>query len=149
MSCNAPWVENGKILSSSIIPENELPVFNSVWFRFAGHGELLNATHFINLCNIAKKNPRTHFVLWSKRCRIVRENLSHVPNNLRLIYSNPKLDCVVKNPPKGFHKVFNVVTKDSYKSNCAGKSCWQCGICYDATNDTTCIVERLRTRYKA
>lgn len=145
-NCGPSWSENGRILSDSIIPYDELPVVNNIWFRFSGHGELHNKNHFVNLCNIARKNPRTQFVLWTKRTDIVRDNLDNKPSNLRLIYSNPQINHVLKKAPKGFDKVFNVIDDSSkHPSNCAGKSCWECGICYDKGNETVCVVEKLRT----
>ena len=143
-NCGPVWSQNGKILSESIIPDDQLPVINSVWFRFSGHGELLNSTHFLNLCKIATHNHRTQFVLWTKRKDIVRKHIQEVPSNMRLIYSNPRLNNVMKHAPDGFDKVFNVVSKDSYKSNCHGKACWQCGLCYDANSTTECLIEQLK-----
>ena len=144
-NCAPSWSENGKILSSSIIPVEELPEVNSHWFRFSGHGELINSNHFINLCNIAKKNPRNTFALWTKRTDFVRKNYSHVPSNMILIYSNPQINHVLKTPPKGFHRVFNVTDEtSSHPSNCKGKKCWECGLCYDKNSKETCLVERLR-----
>jgi hypothetical protein len=140
--CGPVWSENGKVLSNRILTEEELPILNVIWLRFSGHGELINKVHFLNLCAIARVNPRVKCVLWTKRSRIVRENIDMVPSNLTLIYSNPRVDHVMKLPPKGFDRVFNVVSKDSYKSNCAGLKCWDCGKCYDS--DTICLIERLR-----
>ena len=144
-NCGPTWSSNGQVLSSGIIPDDQLPTINSIWFRFAGHGELINQNHFINLCNIARKNPRTMFVLWTKRLKIVRENQSQIPSNMRLIYSNPRINNVLKKAPEGFDKVFNVIDdKSKHASNCAGKACWECGICYDPTNHTQCVIEKLR-----
>ena len=145
-NCGPAWSANGKVLSESIIPNADLPTINSIWFRYSGHGELINSNHFVNLCNIARKNPRTTFVLWTKRTDIVRKNRDAVPSNMRLIYSNPRVNNVLKNAPEGFDKVFNVIDdKSKHASNCAGKACWDCGICYDPDNKTQCVIEKLRT----
>ena len=143
-NCGPSWSQNGKILSESIIPDDQLPTVNAVWFRFSGHGELMNGTHLINLCNIAAKNPRTQFVLWTKRSDFIRKYRGYVPENMTLIYSNPRINNVMKTPPEGFDRVFNVVSKDHYKSNCAGLKCWTCGLCYDPESKITCIVEKLK-----
>lgn len=145
-NCGPAWSMNGKILSESILSDDSLPTINSVWFRFSGHGELINRNHFVNLCNIARKNPRTHFVLWSKRTDLVRKNIDMIPPNMRLIYSNPRINNVLSTAPKGFDKVFNVIDdKSKHASNCAGKACWECGICYKPENTTVCVIEKLRT----
>jgi hypothetical protein len=138
------WSENGKILSASILDDAQVPVINTIWFRFSGHGELINSNHFLNLCKIATKNSRTQFVLWTKRLDIVRKHRHEVPSNMTLIYSNPRINNVLKTAPEGFHRVFNVVSKDSYKTNCAGKKCWTCGICYDPNSKEVCIIEKLK-----
>lgn len=143
-NCGPAWSKNGKVLSESILPDDQLPVINSIWFRFSGHGELMNGNHLINLCNIAAKNKRTRFVLWTKRTDLVRKYRHYVPENMTLIYSNPRINNVLKNPPEGFDRVFNVVSKDHYKSNCAGRKCWECGLCYDPDSGVKCLIEKLK-----
>lgn len=143
-NCAPAWSENGKVLSQSIIEDNDIPLINSIWFRFSGHGELINSNHFLNLCKIAKFNKRTQFVLWTKRKDIVAKHQTEVPENMRLIYSNPRVNNVMKKAPQGFNKVFNVVNKDSYKINCGAKKCWECGICYDPENKTESVIEKLK-----
>ena len=134
------WQRNSDLLKD-LIPLNELPLVNSVFFRFNAHGELINSQHFINLCNIAKKNPRTTFALWTKRSQIVQKNLQHVPKNLILIYSRSKIDCRDKRIPKGFHKVFNVVSRGEH--NCGARSCWTCAKCYNF-NKSVVITEKVK-----
>lgn len=142
-NCGPAWSKNLKILSKPL-SDDQIPTINNIWVRFHGHGELTGSTMFLNFCKIAKHNSRTQFVLWTKRCDIVRKHIHEVPKNMTLIYSNPRLNNVLKNPPSGFDRVFNVVSKDHYKSNCAGKNCWECGLCYDPKSTTKCIVEKLR-----
>lgn len=134
------WERNSQILKD-LIPFDELPTINNVFFRFNAHGELINSPHFINLCNIAKKNPRTMFALWTKRSQIVQKNLQHVPKNLILIYSRSKIDCRDKRIPKGFHKVFNVVSRGEH--NCGARSCWTCAKCYNF-NKSVVITEKVK-----
>lgn len=142
-NCGPAWSKNFQILSKPLT-EEQIPSINAVWFRFHGHGELNGSTMFLNFCKIAKKNFRTQFVLWTKRTDIVRKHRHEVPKNMTLIYSNPRLNNVLKNPPAGFDRVFNVVSKDHYNSNCVGKSCYDCGLCYDPNSKEKCIIEKLR-----
>ena len=112
--------------------------------RFNGHGELLNDTHFRNLCAIASHYPRTNFALWTKRVDIVRSNLYCVPKNMILVYSNPKIDRVLTKPPRGFHRVFsNVTDKYTGDANCTGQKCIDCQLCYHF-DTTQVIVEHVK-----
>lgn len=142
--CAPSWNENGRILSEGPLSPGDIPTTNAVFFRFSAHGELLNETHFLNLCTIAKANPRTRFVLWTKRKNIVRRNRAEVPANMGLIWSNPIIDKAIKKAPKGFHKVFNVVSEHSSKVNCGGRKCFDCAKCYDHQDKDQCIIEKLK-----
>ena len=47
--------------------------------------------------------------------------------------------------PRGFHKVFNNVSKDSdTKQNCTGRKCMDCLICYRKDSGTNVIVEAVK-----
>lgn len=134
-NCIPNFEQNSVILSSAIIDFDLLPVINAAFFRFSAHGELINQIHFENLCNIAEKNPYCTFALWTKRVSIVRQyqrrNDVEIPNNLILIFSNPAIDKPLYDVPRGFHKVFNNVSKGSnYQQNCTGKKCIECLTCY-------------------
>jgi len=142
--CAPAWDENGRILSERMLEPNDIPVINTVYFRYSAHGELINEVHFLNLCAIARANPKTRFVLWTKRKDIVNKHRDMVPSNMGLIWSNPVIDKVVKKAPKGFHKVFNVVSKGSNRVNCGGKKCWDCAKCYDIQDKDECIIEKLK-----
>lgn len=142
--CIPAWEGNGKTLSEGPLSSGDIPTTNVVFFRFSAHGELLNDIHFLNLCTISKASPRTRFVLWTKRKDIVRRNRAEVPSNMALIYSNPMIDKVIKKAPKGFHKVFNVVSEHSSKVNCGGRKCFDCAKCYDPQDKDQCIIEKLK-----
>lgn len=128
---------NSEILSSRILERQELPRVNAVAFRFHSTGELINNTHFINFINIALDNPLTRFVLWSKRVDIINKVLkTHtLPDNLKLIYSNPKMNSKDIKPPKHFTKVFTVYSKNTERNdiNCKSK-CKDCMLCYTDNN---------------
>lgn len=141
-SCQPSFQRNSDILSSD--REVDIPKINAAFVRFHGHGELINDTHFLNLCDIAESNSHCTFALWTKRVDIVRPNRHHVPSNMILVYSNPKIDSVLRKPPRGFHRVFNNVTKQ-YRgdANCTGQKCIDCQLCYKF-DTTSVIVEHVK-----
>ena len=146
-NCVARFEENSRLLAEWI-PWDELPVFNSLWIRFHGHGELQNMAHLENFHRIALKNPRTICTLWSKRRDLIREyhrNFTQ-PNNLILIYSNPIVDRIIAQVPNGFDRVFNNVSTDSPLNNCTGRNCIDCLICYAKTGENV-IVEKVKIRH--
>lgn len=130
---------NSKILSTKLIERENInkTFYAGEHIRFSAHGELINDTHFINLCRIAGFYPHATFTLWTKRLDIVNRNMEHVPENMRMIYSN---NCVNPNQlaaqriPEGFVGVFNVYTKEFAKENNINincqRSCAECMRCY-------------------
>lgn len=136
------WDDNAAQLIEHIKDE-DLPVINAAFFRFHSHGELINDQHFKNLCRIARKNIHCIFTLWTKRKRIVQRHRIAVPRNMVLIYSAPKIDTVNPVIPKGFHKVFNVVSKsNNFPRNCFGR-CIDCLLCYSRDGETV-ITEKIK-----
>ena len=108
---------NSDLLSKSIIEWDNLPRIFDLYFRFSSHGELINLNHLENLNNICLKNPKTNFTLWTKRFDLIKKffDKNKKPNNLILIYSNPKLNKPMEKLPKYFDKTFNNIVKLSYK----------------------------------
>jgi len=141
-NCQPSFQRNSDILSSD--RGVDIPKINAAFVRFHGHGELINDTHFLNLCDIAESNGHCTFALWTKRVDIVRPNRHHVPENMILVYSNPKIDRVMRKPPRGFHRVFNNVTK-KYRgdANCTGQKCIDCQLCYKF-DTASVIVEHVK-----
>ena len=140
-SC-VPAFQHNSELMKDLIDWDLLPIINQAYFRFNGHGELINLNHYKNIINIAKKNPHCTFTLWTKRASIVRQ-IADVPVNLILIFSNPRIDKVI-GVPRGFDKVFNNVDKNSgISQNCTGRKCMDCLICYKH-NDTNVIIEAVK-----
>jgi hypothetical protein len=45
-NCQPAWQNNSEILSQALLTARQLPVINERYFRFHGHGELINATHY-------------------------------------------------------------------------------------------------------
>ena len=147
-NCVPAFQHNSEMLSEAELIPAMLPRVNSAYFRFNGHGELINETHLINIMAICEKNPHTSFALWTKRKNIVNGLLRKrsKPDNLILVYSNPKIDCVMTEPPRHFDKVFNNVSKPVYKSieNCTGQKCIECLACYRKDSGINVIVEKVK-----
>lgn len=139
---------NSDSLSRKVLHPDALPVINSAYFRFNSHGELINEINLINYVNIAIKNPHCNFALWSKRFDIVSKYFKNnpKPKNLILVYSNPRINHILKQPPKFFDKTFNNVLEhlEKDKQNCTGQKCKDCLLCYkfDTTNT---IVEKVKS----
>jgi hypothetical protein len=139
---------NSELLSKKIIARKDLPTINALYFRINSFGEIINKKHLINIFNIAKKNPKTNFTLWSKRVKIFTKEMMLIkPNNLQLIYSNPILDNKSEIIPKNFNKIFTVysskyVKDNNIKINCE-KNCMTCLKCYKP-NKIKYIREKLK-----
>lgn len=136
--------KNDTVLSNGIIPTQYLPTFNNLAIRFHSLGELINTTHLHNFLNIAEKNPRVIFTLWSKRKDIINKVFSKriKPSNFILIYSTALMNKISK-LPKYFNKVFSVHSKGSQANiNCHG-ACITCMKCY-SHNETVFINEVLK-----
>jgi len=127
--CVPAWERNSQELSSHILSEQEIPVINSQYCRFNAYGELINATHLLNLIQIAKRNSNTVFALWTKRTNLVNKHYDSIPSNVVLVYSSPKLNKQSR-LPKHFHKVFTVFDYEYNDFNCSGH-CKECLKCYD------------------
>jgi len=141
-NCTDSFERNSAALSE-YIEWDDLPVINDAFFRFSAHGELINENHFDNLIRIARKNPYTTFALWTKRASITRKR-SDIPDNLILVFSNPKKDRVI-GVPRGFDKVFNNVSKGSTApQNCTGQKCIECLACYRKDSGIDTIVEMVK-----
>ena len=134
-NCVPSWQGNSDLLTK---PLEDIPVVEAALCRFHSHGELINALHYENFCLIAKENPWTRFVLFTKRIDLVDPKLA--PDNMALVYSNPRIDDLMLMPPDGFDTVFNVVTKGQH--NCQ-LSCFTCGMCW-MKDKSQCIVEKLK-----
>lgn len=146
-NCQPAFQSNSDVLSEPI-DYDDIPFINAAFYRFHGHGELINMAHMKNFHDIARKNPHCNFGLWTKRRDIIRQyHLEYKqPNNLILIYSNPTVGTI-RQPPVGFDKCFNVVHKDEFveNQNCTGQKCIECLKCYRQGGDSI-IVEAIKKR---
>ena len=147
-SLEKPFEANAEVLKSpDYIPEE---IYHRI-VRLHSFGELHNVTHFRNFVKLAFVNPETTFTLWTKRKNIVQAYIKKggiIPSNLIMIFSNSSLIKQVTKVPKGFDKVFNVVSKATAQAqnitiNCGAKSCLGCMTCY-TDNDTEILYESLK-----
>lgn len=149
-SMESHLIDNGEILSKSVLAGADIPMFNNQVVRFDSFGELINENHLINLVNICKANPYTTFALWTKRKDIVKAVMDKEgkPDNMILIYSSPMLNRAEELPPH-FDKVFTVYESEyalanNTPINCGDKKCINCRKCYNVSDTTTHIHEMLK-----
>lgn len=149
-NCVPKFERNSERLSTEIVPEAYIPMVNAGYIRISAHGELINLTHMRNIVRFAIKNSHANVALWTKRIDIVHQfvaEFGELPENLILIYSNPKIDAVRVKPPKHFHKVFNNVSgkvQGEFEENCTGQKCIECLLCYSKDSGTDIIVEKVK-----
>ena len=131
---------NTKVLTSEIIPKDELPIINACYFRFESFGDLHNTTQLINYFNICKKNPDVKFALWTKNPHIVKEVADQKPKNLQILVSSLMLNTPVDISKMPYiDKVFTVYDKETIKKkginiNCGARNCLACHKCYKKGN---------------
>lgn len=150
-SMEKPMVENQRILTSSILPMEKLPIINNIYFRFESFGDLNNATQAINYFRICYKNPRVKFALWTKNPDFIAEAISkgyEKPSNLNIVLSSLFINKERKNPFPFVDKVFTVydrqhIEENNTEINCGARNCFSCGLCYEK-NNITVINEKLK-----
>lgn len=143
---------NTEELTTRIIPAEELPLINALYFRFEAFGDLNNDIQVINYFNICKKNPGVHFALWTKNPWFIYEAIkagNKKPKNLVIILSSPFINKVVEISDKYdfIDKVFTVYDKETSKTvniNCGSRKCLECGRCYKKTRQVEYINEILK-----
>lgn len=146
---------NSALLKHCILPVEILPALNCLYFRFESFGDLDNVNQAINYINIARKNPKTTFAIWTKNPVIMKRALKITgkPENLIIIYSslfkNRKEDGekMMKIYP-WIDKVFTVYDAETIKRenigiNCGAKQCLSCLICY-TKNEIQFVNEKLK-----
>ena len=142
-NCTNKFEYNSKLLSTKLIPYENLPFINEQIFRFSAHGELINMLHLINLMNLVNKNKGCTFTLWTKKDILVNSYFkgNKKPSNLILVYSNEIIDTIAK-LPKNFDKTFNNVSSETESINCF-QNCIDCRLCY-THNKTEVIIEKVK-----
>lgn len=146
-----PMVENQRILTTSILPMEKLPIINNLYFRFEAFGDLNNDIQVINYFNICKKNPGVKFALWTKNPDLIQLaiNQGHEkPQNLNIILSSLFINIERVHSYAFVDKVFTVYDPQYIRSqgvdiNCGAKNCFSCGLCYEK-NNVKIINEKLK-----
>ena len=158
-NCEDAWEHNSVMLSTGLYTVSDFVSmkikFKNDIFRIHWHGEFINQTHLHNICNLSFAYPKITFAVWSKRIDLVRKFKKWLdgkgyifPNNLILIYSNPKINNVMTKIPHPFHKVFNNVSKKHELENCSGQKCDECRLCYSFDKKVNIIVENTKEYVK-
>ena len=157
-----PALSRNEHLAERLLERDNIPTYLVAFKRLDAHGELRTETvdsngniikrygkftHIENFCRIAEHNPHCTFTLWTKRADIIKPffDTRDKPNNLIIVYSNPKVGHIMAKPPKHFDKTFNNVLEHEYvdEQNCTGQKCKDCLLCYKhGTTDT--IVEMVK-----
>ena len=149
-SMQKPLTKNYEILTTRILPVNELPLINALYFRFEAFGDLASVTQATNYLNIAKANPYAFFTIWTKNPKYIQAAIdwNGKPENLTVIYSSlfmnkpTKIDVIRRKYPC-IDKVFTVYDEKAAQSvsvNCGARKCLKCRICYEK-NDITEVNE--------
>lgn len=145
--------KNTGVLTSAVIPVNEMPKLNVSVFRFESFGDLNNETQVINYFNLCKANQETTFALWTKSPWIINkaiESGNEKPNNLVIIVSSLFINKTAKVKYSFIDKVFTVYDKetasgkDSSFINCGARNCNECRRCYRKTDSIEYINELLK-----
>ena len=140
-NCIPRFENNGIELSRGLM--DTFPGIQTPLFRINAHGELLNVNHTRNIIRLARANPNTTIVLWTKRPNLVYRALdleNGLPDNIVLVYSSKRIN-VVEKLPRLFHHVFTVYNYYNYQINCGRKSCLDCQLCY--SRDTEVYINEL------
>ena len=139
---------NSKLLSTTILTEDELPTIKKPVCRISAHGEIVNYIYLKNIINIINHNPNCVFGFWSKQKGLIKRYFDNhpKPSNVIMVYSNPIIDKVLYTPQIYFDRVFNNVSPDQYteEQNCTGQKCKDCMICYTLDHPTTTIIEAVK-----
>lgn len=125
---------NAKILTSEIIPMEDLPSIPVIYFRFESFGDLINWVQCANYFNICKKNPQTKFALFTKNPNIIKECIesgNKKPKNLQIIQSSLFIGKPQKKAYDFVDKVFTVYADcEGVEINCGARNCFECHKCY-------------------
>jgi HSP90 family molecular chaperone len=110
---------------------HELPTVTNFQCRFDAFGEIYDGEkgdiQLTNYVNIAKKNSRVNFVLWSRNYKKIEkyftENMK--PNNFRVIRSSAEIDKPVLHIPNKhiWDGVFNVLSAQYMEDNNVKVNC--------------------------
>jgi len=117
--------KNGLEITSRIFEMHELPTVTNFQCRFDAFGEIYDGERgdiqLTNYINIATKNPKVNFVLWSRNYRKIEKYfMEHSkPSNFKLIRSTAEVDKPMHHIPNDhvWDGVFSVVSPQYIKDN--------------------------------
>ena len=107
-------------------------------FRWHSSGDIVDDAYFVGMCKVARKNPKTDYLCFTKKFGIVNGYLAaghKIPKNLTVVFSGWDADFKMENPYNlpttwvWFKKqINNHIPQNSIP--CAGKceeclACWQ------------------------
>lgn len=156
-------VENKNILTSGIIPYEDLPVVMAIAERleFAGdvenieNGGIFQVANYFNICT---KNPNTTFAVWTKNPDVYGAAIAagyKKPDNLLIVYSSPIINKVSDLSKKYtfIDIIFTVYTADyalehDVKINCGNAKCKHCMRCYTKHENVIFVNEVLKSQAK-
>ena len=149
---------NHDVLTSKVIPVEEMPILNFLMFRLEAFGDVENSTQIVNYFNLCRRNPRVQFSIWTKNVSLFRDIFANgymgekvaKPKNLIIIISSPfvnKAEDISSHPFAD--KVFTVYDEGYAKShgisiNCGSLSCASCQRCYNKADRTRYINELVK-----
>ena len=150
----AKLIRNTDLLTSEVIPVEEMPLLNIAYFRLESFGDLNNEIQVENYFNLCRANCHATLALWTKNPFIISAVLKRgirKPSNLIVIYSSPCLNAQVDYDKlvKAFpfiDKVFTVYDKEHAAGmdiNCGARHCMSCLRCYKKRSDKI-IREKLK-----
>jgi len=124
-SVKKSYQNNGLEITSRIFEMDELPTVTNYQCRFDAFGEIYGGEkgdiQLTNYINIAIKNPRVNFVLWSRNYKKIEKYfMEHdKPSNFKLIRSTAEVDKPMHYIPNDhiWDGVFSVVTKKYTSDN--------------------------------
>lgn len=147
--------DNAAILTTRLLVGREIPVTNSLVFRFESFGDLYNAIHLENYVLICERNPYTKFGLWTKNIWILDEVFNKKgikkPDNMSIVVSSPMLNKEMEIDRARYwfvDHVFTVYDKHYIEEhhvniNCGARDCLGCQRCYH--KDTEFVInEKLK-----
>ena len=150
------YEENTKLLSSSLIPKNQLPFINAAYCRLESFGDIVNATHLQNYINLVKKNNHCVFSLFTKNYTVVFDYFkkNKQPKNLSIVISSLLINepfnvDFLKETNLNNVKIFTVYTKayangNNVVINCGKTRCIDCLRCYKPSKTPIYISEILK-----
>lgn len=148
------YQQNSILLSTSLIPTNQLPFINATICRLESFGDIINSTQIENYARLARKNSHCKFALFTKNYILVENffKTHQQPKNLAIIVSSLMLNKPIKTnyfAHLNNLKVFTVYEKEFADTNnivitCGKRRCIDCKLCYLKNKTPIYISELLK-----